>query len=98
MILCCDAGPGAGYGSVNSGPAVHRANQPSGFDSVGGWRRSLLRTASRGIYEEDPHADVGDDLVMSIRSRSAASNVRKCLIADKAASRWRLAHRVSAVA
>ena len=35
---------------------------------------------------------------MSIRSRSAASNVLMPLVADKAASRWRLAHRVSAVA
>jgi len=32
------------------------------------------------IYDEDPHADLRDDLVMNIRSRSAATNLRKCLI------------------
>lgn len=72
MILCRDAGPG-----TDLGPVVLRASRPSGTDSVGGWAQ-LVSNAFAAICDEDPHADLGDDLVMSIRSRSAASNVRKC--------------------
>src|SRR5450759_5022398 len=69
MILCCDPGPGA-----RLGPVVHRGSRPSGIDCVGGWGAACCERFA-AICDEDPHADLRDDLVMSMRSRSAASNV-----------------------